>query len=104
VRFRSYLVLAVAVSGAACASYQTKILDPWVGASRAELVKFWGYPQASTDVVKIDDRVTVYTYRSQGTSVASGQPSACAVSFAIEAERVQSARYTGSECKRVARP
>lgn len=93
--------LPVATLLAGCAAYDQRVLEPWVGASRAELVAAWGYPQASTDVVKID-AVTVYTYRNTGVSP-DGRSSSCVVSFAIESERVTSARRVGSECRAVAR-
>jgi len=100
-KFSAGLLIATLVS--ACASYDSRVLDPWVGAGKAELVAAWGYPQSANDLVRIDDRVTVYTYRNPGTSAMTGQPSTCAVSFSIEADRVTSARRVGTECRAVVR-
>lgn len=87
-----------------CATYQEKILDPWIGASRAELVSAWGYPQHAADVVRIDDNVSVYTYRNGTLLNLNGVTSRCVVSFSIEADKVTTARANGSECRRIARP
>jgi len=84
----------------ACAAYQATILDPWVGATKAELVEGWGYPTSNDDIVKIDDTITVYSYRSKIDIGFDAGPQDCVVSFTLERDIVTSARYVGANCIR----
>lgn len=101
---RALLVSVALVTTAplALADYASKILKPWIGATKQELVATWGYPQSANDVVRIDDEVTVYTYRSFRTAGPS-LPAPCVVSFTLTNERVTFWKYEGANCPRYKR-
>ena len=101
---RPLLLLAslAAVTPAALADYASKILKPWLGATKQELVEKWGYPQSANDIIRIDDEITVYTYRSFRTAGPSG-PAPCVVSFTLTGDRVTYWKYEGANCPRYKR-
>lgn len=84
-----------------CTSYKETIMQPWVGAPKKELIVKWGYPQSANDLVKIDDSITVYSYRSYREGPTGRFP--CVVSFTIKNETVISYKYEGSNCPRIQR-
>jgi hypothetical protein len=84
-----------------CAVYEQKIMQPWVGASKKELIEKWGYPQSVNDLIKISERISVYSYRSFREGF--NGPAPCVVSFTIEEESVVAYKYEGSNCPRVER-
>jgi len=86
-----------------CTTYAENIMQPWVGASKAELIGKWGYPQSANDYVKIDDGIEVYSYRSYRVDGWSGYQTPCVVSFTIENEVVTAYKYEGANCPRYQR-
>jgi hypothetical protein len=85
----------------ALANYASKILKPWIGATKQELVAKWGYPQSATDLIRIDEETTVYTYRSFRAGVAGPEP--CVVSFTLVNDIVTQWKYEGANCPRYKR-
>ena len=78
-------------------------MESWRGASKAELIEKWGYPQSANDVVKFDDGVVVYTYRSISSAFSPVYPSQCVVSFTIKNDVVTAYKYRGHDCPRAER-
>lgn len=98
------LLIAIVALAAGCASYKTKVLQPWLGASEAEVVQKWGYPQSANDVVRIDDSTKVYTYRSaRGSFLTPNIAVACVVSFTFRDDKVISDKFEGDNCASIAR-
>ena len=54
--------------------------------------------QKPNDVVKIDDEITVFTYRSFRDGFAG--PAACVVSFTMKNKTVTTWKYEGGNCPR----
>ena len=90
--------LLTAFASGALADYASKILKPWVGATKQELVAKWGYPQSANDLIRVDDETTVYTYRSFRAGFAGPEP--CVVSFTLVNDRVTQWKYEGANCPR----
>ena len=90
-----------AVAAVALADYAGKILKPWLGATKQELVAKWGYPQSANDLIRIDDETTVYSYRSFRAGFAGPEP--CVVSFTLVNDRVTQWKYEGANCPRYTR-
>lgn len=80
------------------AGYTKDIMEPWMGATRDEVVAQWGYPQAATDIINIDDKTTVYTYRSKRGGF--GGQLECVVSFTFTNNIVTGFKYEGGHCPR----
>ena len=91
----------LAVASVALANYANDVMKPWVGATKQELVAKWGYPQAATDLVQIDEDTVVYTYRSFRTGIGGSMP--CVVSFTLQKEVVIQWKYEGEHCPRYKR-
>ena len=96
-------LIIVVVLISSCAVYNEEIMQPWLGASKDELVSKWGYPQSANDYFKINESTTVYSYRSYRPDVWSGLPTPCTVSFTIENDLVKAYKYEGSNCPRIER-
>lgn len=71
------------------------------GALEAELVAKWGYPQEANDLVRINDEVIIYTFRSRRRG--PGGPTNCVVSFTIKSGVVTGYRVEGGDCPKIAR-
>jgi hypothetical protein len=93
--------LLAAFATSALASYASKILKPWVGATKQELVAKWGYPQSANDLIRVDDETTVYTYRSFRAGFSGPEP--CVVSFTLVKDVVTLWKYEGANCPRYKR-
>jgi len=76
------------------AGYKKNIMEPWMDATRAELTAAWGYPQAAGDHFKLNDKTTIYTYRSNRNNVS------CVISFTIRNDIVVGYKYEGGNCPR----
>ncbi len=100
---RSVLLSTFLALFAACAlaNYASKILEPWIGATKEELVAKWGYPQSANDLVRIDDETIVFTYRSFRAGFAGLEP--CVVSFTLVDDIVTQWKYEGANCPRYKR-
>ncbi|HET6807284.1 MAG TPA: hypothetical protein VFH59_17755 [Frateuria sp.] len=100
--FRLAACAALAVASSSCAQYETKVMQPWLGASQAELISKWGYPTSAGDIVNVDSETTVYTYRSVLGGWA-GPPGACVVSFTLRSQTVVAWKYNGANCPDILR-
>lgn len=97
--------LAVAILGVAgCASYDQKVMAPWMGASESQLVQAWGYPVSNDDLVVIDQSTKVYTYRYNTSDAWSGAATTCRISFTLRNAIVSRWEYNGASCPRHTRP
>jgi len=72
------------------------LMEEWKGASQEEVVAGWGNPQSQSDIVKIDDKTTVYTYRSMRMGMFGVMP--CTVSFTLTNKTVSDYKYEGGNC------
>ncbi len=91
-------VLLLTITLNVSAGYKKDIMEPWMDASQAELVAAWGYPQTAEDLFKVNDNTTIYTYRSNRSSI--GGQIKCTVSFTIRNEIVAGYKYEGGNCPR----
>jgi len=101
-KLKIILCLAVMLISS-CVTYDQKIMQPWVGATKDELVSKWGYPQSASDLFQVNESTTVYSYRSYRTDVMSGTLTPCTVSFTIEHDLVKAYKYEGSNCPKIER-
>jgi hypothetical protein len=92
------LLLGIALPPGAHAAYDDDILQPWVGATQDELAAGWGYPQSANDYVKIDEEITIFTYRSFRGGI--GGSAVCVVSFTLRSKVVVGWRREGENCPR----
>ena len=86
-----------------CATYTTRILEPWLGASKEELIVKWGYPQSASDVVKFENDILIYTYRSFTSGYGAYHPTQCVISFTMKKEIITSYKVIGADCPRIER-
>jgi hypothetical protein len=103
-RITRILLLSALLATFACgalANYANKIMKPWVGATKQELVAKWGYPQSANDLIRIDEQTVVYTYRSFRAGAVGPEP--CVVSFTLVNDIVTLWKYEGANCPRYKR-
>ncbi|MDR7135317.1 hypothetical protein J2X06_002526 [Lysobacter niastensis] len=75
-------------------------MNPWLGASKNELVSVWGYPTASIDIVQVNDQIKVYTYRYATSDAMTGAPTTCRISFTLRSDYVERWDLNGGGCPR----
>ncbi len=88
------VTLLLSVSISVSAGYKKDVMETWVDATRDELTAGWGYPQAAGDHFKVNDKTTIYTYRSNRNNVS------CVISFTIRNDIVVGYKYEGGNCPR----
>lgn len=101
---RTLLLMAAVLGTTSCASYDQKIMAPWMGASESQLTQVWGYPVSNDDRVIVDENTKVYTYRYNTNDAWSGAPTTCRISFTLKNSVVSRWEYNGASCPRYTRP